>query len=190
MNIINMKKQQGFTLIELVVVIVILGILAVTAAPKFINLQSDAHTATLQAIKASMETASTLVHSKSLIAGNENVAAGGATNATVVVDSAGNTVNLSYGYPISTAGTTPVTAPNTDWGFLLDINSADFVISSTAIAGYVVVYPADKTVPTGIPTDPLAPAAPTASTSVDCFAYYDETTTLGTKPTMTVSVCL
>ena len=37
-----MKKQGGFTLIELVVVIVILGILAVTAAPKFLNLQDDA----------------------------------------------------------------------------------------------------------------------------------------------------
>ncbi len=34
-----MSKQKGFTLIELVVVIVILGILAVTAAPKFMNLQ-------------------------------------------------------------------------------------------------------------------------------------------------------
>lgn len=38
-----MKKNRGFTLIELVVVIVILGILAVTAAPKFLNLQDDAH---------------------------------------------------------------------------------------------------------------------------------------------------
>ena len=37
-----MKKQGGFTLIELVVVIVILGILAVTAAPRFLNLQDDA----------------------------------------------------------------------------------------------------------------------------------------------------
>ncbi|WP_417358512.1 type II secretion system protein, partial [Gallaecimonas pentaromativorans] len=37
-----MNRQQGFTLIELVVVIIILGILAVTAVPKFINLQDDA----------------------------------------------------------------------------------------------------------------------------------------------------
>ena len=34
----QMNRQQGFTLIELIVVIVILGILAVTAAPKFMNL--------------------------------------------------------------------------------------------------------------------------------------------------------
>ena len=38
----NKIKQQGFTLMELVVVIIILGNLAVTAAPKFINFQSDA----------------------------------------------------------------------------------------------------------------------------------------------------
>ncbi len=40
-----MKKQAGFTLIELVVIIIILGILAVIAAPQFINLQSDARVA-------------------------------------------------------------------------------------------------------------------------------------------------
>ena len=41
-------KQEGFTLIELIVVIVILGILAVTAAPKFIDLQGDARASALQ----------------------------------------------------------------------------------------------------------------------------------------------
>ena len=41
-----MKRSAGFTLIELVIVIVILGILAVTAAPKFLNLQSDARAST------------------------------------------------------------------------------------------------------------------------------------------------
>jgi MSHA pilin protein MshA len=64
-----MKKQQGFTLIELVVVIIILGILAVTAAPKFINLQSDARASTLKGTQAALQGANTLIYSKALVAG-------------------------------------------------------------------------------------------------------------------------
>ncbi len=173
------RKQQGFTLIELVVVIGILGILAVTAAPKFINLQADARTATLEAIKASMQTASTLVHSKSLIAGNETTAAGagaaGVDNPTVVVNSAGGEVNLDVGYPISTVGTTPATVPETDWNLLLDVDTADFLITDD-VAGYVIVYPTGNTKPTAI-TD-------------SCIAYYQEAQTSGGKPTMAVVDCL
>jgi len=40
---VTLKADSGFTLVELVIVIVILGILSVIAAPKFINLKSDAH---------------------------------------------------------------------------------------------------------------------------------------------------
>lgn len=46
-----MKKQAGFTLIELVIVIIILGILAVTAAPKFLNLQDDARYSAAQGVQ-------------------------------------------------------------------------------------------------------------------------------------------
>lgn len=66
-----MKKQQGFTLIELVVVIIILGILAVTAAPKFLNLQSDATKSTLSGMKAALQGGNSLLYSKAAIQGKE-----------------------------------------------------------------------------------------------------------------------
>lgn len=53
----KLKPGSGFTLIELIIVIVILGILAVVAAPRFINLTDDAHTAVVTAIAANFEKA-------------------------------------------------------------------------------------------------------------------------------------
>lgn len=66
-----MKRQGGFTLIELVVVIVILGILAVTAAPRFLNLQSDARASSLDGLKGAMQGASGIVFGKAAIQGVE-----------------------------------------------------------------------------------------------------------------------
>ncbi len=67
-----MKKQAGFTLIELVIVIIILGILAVTAAPKFLNLQDDARKAAADGVKASLQSASQMIYSKAAILGIES----------------------------------------------------------------------------------------------------------------------
>lgn len=61
----NNQSQSGFTLIELVVVIIILGVLTVIAAPKFLNLSTDAKISTLSGIEASVKTANSLVYARS-----------------------------------------------------------------------------------------------------------------------------
>ncbi|GAD30931.1 MSHA pilin protein MshA [Photobacterium leiognathi lrivu.4.1] len=92
-----MIKQKGFTLIELVVVIVILGILAVTAAPKFMNLQVDARNASLQGLKGAIQGASGIVYGKAAINGVE--AASAATN----VKTDNGDISTIYGYPTADA---------------------------------------------------------------------------------------
>ncbi len=104
-----MKRQGGFTLIELVVVIVILGILAVTAAPRFLNLQSDARVSALQGLKGAMDGAAGIVYGKAAIQGIENQAAG----TDVEVD--GITTNFGYPTADATGIGAAVVGLTTDW---------------------------------------------------------------------------
>jgi len=87
-----MKKNAGFTLIELVIVIIVLGILAATAVPKFINLQDDARASVVKGAEAAIHSAANMVFAKSAIAGEENASA-------ATVTAAGEEVDTVFGYP-------------------------------------------------------------------------------------------
>lgn len=108
-----MKKQGGFTLIELVVVIVILGILAVTAAPKFLNLQDDARAAAAEGLKGAMKGAAGIVYGKSAIKGVES-------SDSAAVSIANGTVATVYGYPAATDENLKkvVSGLDTDWNLV------------------------------------------------------------------------
>ena|SRR5690554_674882 len=109
-----MKQQKGFTLIELIIVIVILGIVAVTAAPRFFDFSKDARVSTVEGAKAAIQGASQIVYGKAAIAGQ--LESTGTHNGKTVADGGIATV---YGYPAATKDALQAAASLSadDWDF-------------------------------------------------------------------------
>ena len=164
-----MRLQKGFTLIELVVVIVILGILAASAAPKFMDLQSDARKSALQGMQGAVKSAVSMTYSKSILSGVDRAETGfvcdsGSKSGDSCAQGADAKITTAYGRPDAT---------NTGILNALEGGSAAYSDSATCSSGSnewcyqsidtsIVIYQRGAATPTDL--------------SKGCFVKYDKAT--------------
>lgn len=127
MRKVEKRRQRGFTLIELVVVIALLAILAAFAIPRYAGLEREARSAAILGVSGSIRSGAALVHGLWLSQGLN----------PVVME--GNNINLTEGYPDAT----DVSLTLADLtGFTVVVNGGgnQAVFSKTGLSNCEVVY--------------------------------------------------
>ena len=133
-----MNKQAGFTLIELVVVIVILGLLAATALPKFIDVTTDARKSSVRGVAGGLRSAASLARAQYVVNGSKSAV-------TVLMDGASikvldeDTYSGRGGRPTADSAGIELAMPNPD-GFTIDDTTTSGTVVYTPSGGGANCY--------------------------------------------------
>lgn len=172
----NPSKRSGFTLIELVVVIVLLGILAAFALPKYANLTTASNISVLKSIGGAITSAANIVHTKALVLGVQ-----GEPNAMIDLDGDGvGDIEVRYGYPTASRAPSGFRDPNNIFKAMDSNSTADLAWGTNAPpASFVVITTA------AIQGSPGGKVNRNAIEDTNCYLRYNPPSAPGASPTIT-----